>query len=139
MKTWIKATIVALLAIFSTSCTFEYNDDNDYDRSFYLFYGKTWSEIIESPGYNYFVCYEFYKDGDYTYWFYERNGSQMFSIENGRWEVITHGGEDEIRLYSNGRIDTYYIDDFLDGLCDHNSRFDIDDYKILIDDLYRHY
>ena len=100
MKTLIKATIIALLAIISTSCDFE--STYDEDDAYYLFNGKTWSRIEERPhSYYYFVCYEFHNDGTYTYWFYD-------------------------------------VDEFLDGLSDHNSYSVIEDYKRTIDELY-HY
>ncbi len=141
MKAWIKATIVALLAIFSSSCTFEY-DDEERD-AYYMFAEKTWSRIEERYGYYYFVCYEFCKDGSYTYWFYEDDEHEPFpiyGIENGRWEVISHGiNKDDIRLYCRGGSDTYDVDLFLEGLTTTNFRSDINDYKRIIDELYHSY
>lgn len=145
MKTWIKTTIVVLLTIFSTSCSFEYNDD-DYDP-YYVFYGKTWSKIIETQDrfhhddYYYFECYEFHRDGTYTYWYYEddvNKPSILYSVENGHWEVISNGSDGEIRLYSNGCSDAYCVNDFINGFSDNNSYLAIDDYKAAIDDLYYH-
>jgi len=140
MKAWIKATIVALLAIFSTSCSLDYDDEDYVPDPFYTFADKTWSRIEETVGYNYFVCYEFYKDGAYSYWFYEYDDDMphpIFSVENGRWEAISHGGSrDEIRLYRRGCSDTYEISQFLKGLSSCNFSSDINDYKKAIDDLY---
>ncbi len=143
MKTWIKATIVALLAIFSTSCIVEVDgghphDDYEYDETFYTFCGKSWSRIVESPGYYYFVCYDFHRDGSYTYWFYEddRHSSTTYSIEEGRWEIHSYGWKEEIKLWGNWGSETYNVNDFLHGLRDDNSRRVIDDYKRIIDDLY---
>ena len=140
MKTLIKATIIALFALISTSCDFE--STYDEDDAYYLFNGKTWSRIEESPhSYYYFVCYEFHNDGSYTYWFYEddvRAPGPGFSIESGRWEIISHGHKDDIKLYGRGREDIYDVDDFLDGLSDHNSYSVIEGYKRTIDELY-HY
>lgn len=142
MKTWIKATIVALLAIFTTSC--DWDDDNcGYRDAYHLFVDKTWSRIEETPNeYYYFVCYDFYRDGTYQYWFYEDDGhtpGPTYSIETGRWEVISHGGSDDIRLYVNGVSDTYNVDEFLKGLSDCNSKMVIDSYIKDIDELYHAY
>ena len=138
MKALLNATIVALLSILSISCD-GYDSDYDGENAYYTFEDKTWSRIEESAHYNYFVCYDFYKDGTYKYWFYEYdNGIPVYSVETGRWEIVTHSRKSDIKLYANGRSDVYDIDEFLDGLSCHNFRSDIDDYKRLIDELYYH-
>ena len=136
MKALLNATIVALLSILSISCD-GYDSEYDGDNAYNTFEDKTWSRIEESAHYNYFVCYDFYRDGTYKYWFYEyADGFPVYSVETGRWEIVTHSRKSDIKLYANGRSDVYDIDEFLDGLSSHNFRSDIDDYKKLIDDLY---
>lgn len=139
MKPWIKATIVAILALFSTSCSININDDDD--DVYYLFEGKTWSRIEERPGYAFFVCYDFYRDGTYEYWYYENDihTPVAFCIQSGSWGTYSHGNGDDIKLWSNGHTDVYDVNEFLEGLCDHNSYNIIDDYKREIDHLYHSY
>lgn len=141
MKAWIKAIIIALLALFTASCTIEFNDDDCEDDAYYLFEGRTWSRIVEERGYYYFVCYDFYRDGTFTYWYYEDDSRSpaLFSIESGHWDVHSHGCIDEITISRSGIKDVYDVDDFLRGLSDCNSNREINDYKRLIDDLYYHH
>lgn len=139
MKTWIKATIIAMMALLSSSCTVWWDDEFFEDDSYYLFEDRTWSKIIETRDYAYFVCYEFYKDGSYTYWFLEDDGRVTYSIESGRWEVYKSGHRDEITLTYHGHSDTYDVDEFLEGLSDRNSSSEINAYKRDIDNLYYHH
>ncbi|MCQ2189396.1 MAG: hypothetical protein MJZ00_05740 [Paludibacteraceae bacterium] len=136
MKTWIKATIFALLALFASSCTLQigsYYEEDDYD-----IYGTTWSKIIESSTYRYFECYDFYENGTYTYWYYENDKNvrvPKYDIMEGHFELRKYGWEREIKFWGIWGSDTYNLDELLHGMSDMNSPSSISFYKRLIDDL----
>lgn len=139
MKALLRAAIVALLAMCSASCSDDYDEPYVYDP-YYTFADKTWSRIEETEGRCYFVCYEFYRDGTFNYWYYEDDANTpkiLYCVSNGRWDVDSCS-QNEVTIWENGGCHTYNISSFLDGLSSSNFRSEIEEHKRLVDEMYYH-
>lgn len=139
MKAFIRATLIAVLALISFSC-------GDYEEeeltSFEKFSGKTWSSINEGTYTTTFKCYQFNSNGTFKYWYLNENGySYSSDVRTGKWSIIEseeEGVEDKVKIqYDNYySYSTYNISTFLSGLTRNNSSSDIAEYKKLAEEYY---
>lgn len=139
MKAFIRATLIAVLALISFSCG---SYEEEELTSFEKFSGKTWSRIDEDTYNTIFECYQFNSNGTYKYWYLKENGYDYYPIvETGKWCIIEEEGkEDKIKIMEDyGSTYINNVSTFLSGLTRNNSSSDIADYKKLTEEYYSYY